>query len=73
MNLGYAYIDGTRTRVLIDNGSQINSIMLAYAKAQGLVVVPLDELAGNPSGKSILGIGGDTHRYDRVRNLPHTN
>ena len=58
MNLGYAYIDGTRTRVLIDDGVQINSIMPAFAKAQGLVVGPLEELAGDPSGKSILGIGG---------------
>ena len=32
--------------------------MPAYAKSQGLAVGPLEELAGDPSGRSILGIGG---------------
>ena len=58
LNLDTAYIDGNRTRVLLDNGSQINSIMPAYAKAHDLVVSPLQEFAGNPTGHPIQGIGG---------------
>ena len=44
--------------MLLDNGSQINSITLAYAKAHDLVVSPLEELASNPTGRPIQGIGG---------------
>ena len=39
-------------------GSQINSVMLVYAHAHGMVVGPLEELAGDPSGNAIQGIGG---------------
>ena len=45
-------------RVLFDDGSQINSITLACAKSLDLVVRPLEELAGDPSGQPIQGIGG---------------
>ena len=44
--------------MLLDDGSQINSVMLAYAKAHDLVVGPLEEMAGNPTGHPIQGIGG---------------
>ena len=44
--------------MLLDDGTQINSIMPAYTKAHDLVVSPLEELAGNPTGCPILGIGG---------------
>ena len=44
--------------MLLDNGSQINSVMPAYTKAHDLVVGPLEELAGNPAGRPIQGIGG---------------
>ena len=37
---------------------QINSVTLAYAKAHDLVVGPLEELAGDPTGHPIQGIGG---------------
>ena len=37
---------------------QINSVTPAYAKAHDLVVGPLEELAGDPTGHPIQGIGG---------------
>ena len=43
---------------MLDDGSQINSITPAYAKSLDLVVGPLEELAGDPSGRPIQGIGG---------------
>ena len=58
INVGYAFIDGERTWVLIDDGSQINSVMPAYTHEHNMVVGPLEELAGNPSGNAIQGIGG---------------
>ena len=39
-------------------GSQINSITPAYAKSLDLVVGPLEELAGDPTGRPIQGIRG---------------
>ena len=44
--------------MLLDDGSQINSVMRAYAKAHDLVVSPLEELAGDPTGHPIQGIRG---------------
>ena len=58
MNLSYAYIDGVRTRVLLDNGSQINSVTPAYAHEHDMVIGSLQELAGDPSGNLIQGMGG---------------
>ena len=43
---------------MLDDGSQINSITLAYAKSLDLVVGPLEELAGDPTGRPIQGIRG---------------
>ena len=45
-------------KVLLDDGSQINSITPAYAKSLDFVVGPLEELASNPLGQPIQGIGG---------------
>ena len=56
--MGTAFVDGHRARVLLDDGSQINSITPAYAKSLDLVIGPLEELAGNPTGRPIQGIGG---------------
>ena len=42
----------------MDDGSQINSITPAYAMSLDLVVGPLEELAGDPTGCPIQGIGG---------------
>ena len=36
----------------------MNSVMPAFAKAHDLVVGPLEELAGDPMGRPIQGIGG---------------
>ena len=58
INLGTAYIDGNKTRVLLDDGLQINSVMPAYAKAHDLVVSPLEELASDLTGHPIQGIRG---------------
>ena len=44
--------------VLLDDGSQINSITPAYTKSQGFVVRPLEELAGDAMGQAFQGIGG---------------
>ena len=57
-NLAYVHLDGICTWVLLDDGSQINSITLAYAKSQGFVVGPLEELAGDATGQAFQGIGG---------------
>ena len=54
----YVHLDGIRTWVLLDDGSQINSITPAYAKSQGFVVGPLEELAGDAMGQAFQGIGG---------------
>ena len=57
-NLAYIHLDGIHTWVLLDDGSQINSITPAYTKAQGFVVGPLEELAGDTTGQAFQGIGG---------------
>ena len=57
-NIAYVHLDSIRTWVLLDDGSQINSITLAYAKSQGFVVRPLEELAGDTTGQAFQGIGG---------------
>ena len=44
--------------MLLDNGSQINSVTPAYAKAHDLVVGLLEELASDPTGHPIQGIRG---------------
>ena len=57
-NLAYIHLDGIRTQVRLDDGSQINSITPAYGKSQGFVVRPLEELAGDATGQAFQGIGG---------------
>ena len=57
-NLAYVHLDSIHTWVLLDEGSQINSITLAYAKSQGFVVGPLEELASDAMGQAFQGIGG---------------
>ena len=58
MNLSYTYIDGVWTRVLLDDGSQINSVTPAYAHEHDMVIGSLQELASDPSGNLIQGMGG---------------
>ena len=57
-NLAYVHLDGIHTWVLLDDGSQINSITPAYAKSQGFVVRPLEELASDATGQAFQGIRG---------------
>ena len=57
-NLAYIHLDSIRMQDLLDNGSQINSIPPAYAKSQGFVVGPLEELAGDTTGQAFQGIRG---------------
>ena len=37
-NLGWAILDGIRTRVLVDNGARVNSVMPAYIHQHNLGV-----------------------------------
>ena len=53
----YIHLDSIRMWVLLDDGSQINSITPAYAKSQGFVVEPLEELAGDATGQAFQGTG----------------
>ena len=44
--------------MLLDDGSQINSVMPAYAHEHDMVIGLLQKLAGDPSGNLIQGMGG---------------
>ena len=57
-NLVYVHLDGQCTRVLLDDGSQINSVTPAFAKSQGFAIGPLEELAGRAAGTLFQGVGG---------------
>ena len=59
-NVGYAYIDGCRERVLIDSGARANAIMPGYCRQHKLKVRPVNELATNPTSIPVSGIGGFT-------------
>ena len=43
-NLGWAILDGIRTRVLVDNGTRVNSVTPAYVCRHGLGKRPISEL-----------------------------
>ena len=61
-NLGWAHLDGIRTRVLVDNGARVNSMMPAYVRQHNLGLRPIMELdhSKNPYGDHIplVGLGG---------------
>ena len=57
-NLAYVHLDGQRTRVLLDDGSQINSVTPVFAKSQGYAIGPLEELVGRATGTPFQGVGG---------------
>ena len=61
-NLGWAILDGIHTRVLVDNGTRVNSVMPAYVRQHNLGVHPISELdhSLNPYGDHIplVGMGG---------------
>ena len=61
-NLGWAILDGICTRVLVDNGARVNSVMRAYVNQDNLGMCPISELdhSLNPYGDHIplVGLGG---------------
>ena len=58
-NLGWAILDGIRTRVLVDNGTRVNSVMPVYVHQHGLGVHPISKLdhSLNPFQDCILLVG----------------
>ena len=61
-NLGWAILDGVWTRVLVNNGARVNSVMQAYVCQHKLGVCPISELdhSLNPFQDHIplVGLGG---------------
>ena len=61
-NLGWAILDSVQTRVLVDNGARVNSVMPAYVRQHRLGICPTSELyhSLNPFQHCILlvGLGG---------------
>ena len=81
-NLGWAILDGVRTRVLVDNGARVNSVMPAYVHRHGLGVCPISELdhSLNPFWDRIplVGMGsgcveptGFTLMRVQIEGMPH--
>ena len=52
-NLGWALVDGIRTRVLLDNGAQVNSVTPTYVRRHKLKVGSIEALdhSMNPYGQ----------------------
>ena len=83
-NLGWATLDGIRTRVLVDNGARVNSVTPAFVCQHGLGVRPISELdhSLNPFWDRIplVGLGsgcvepiGFTLMRVQIEGLPHYN
>ena len=83
-NLGWAILDSVRTRVLVDNGARVNSVMPASVSQHGLGVCPISELdhSLNPFWDCILLVGlgsgcvepsGFTLMRVQIEGLPHYN
>ena len=81
-NLGWAILDGVRTRVLVDNGARVNSVMPAYIHQHKLGVRPISELDHtlNPFQDHIplVGLGsrweeplGFTLMRVQIEDMPH--
>ena len=81
-NLGWAILDGIRTRVLVDNGARVNSVMPAYVHQHKLGVRPISELDHtlNPFRDHIplVGLGGGraeplgfTLMRVQIKDMPH--
>ena len=81
-NLGWAILDGVWTRVLVDNGTRVNSVMPAYVCQHGLGICPISELdhSLNPFWDRIplVGLGGGrvepagfTLMRVQIEGLPH--
>ena len=83
-NLGWAILDGIRTRVLVDNGARVNSVMPAYVHQHNLGLHPISELnhSLNPCGDHIplVGLGSGqvepvafTLMRVQIEGMPHYN
>ena len=81
-NLGWAILDGIRTRVLVDNGARVNSVMPAYICQHNLGVRLISELdhSLNPYGDHIPLVGpgggqvkplGFTLMRVQIEGMPH--
>ena len=81
-NLGWAILDGVRTRVLVDNGARVNSVTPAYVHQHKLGVRPISELDHtlNPFRDRIplVGLGGGwaeplgfTLMRVQIEDMPH--
>ena len=81
-NLGWAILDGIHTRVLVDNGARVNSVMPAYVRQHNLGVCPISELdhSLNPFRDHIRLVGqgggrteplGFTLTRVQVEGMPH--
>ena len=61
-NLGWAQVDGRRTRVLLDTGARVNSVTPAYVRKHKMKVGSVDALdhSLNPFGRRVplVGVGG---------------
>ena len=81
-NLGWAILDGIRTRVLVDNGARVNSVMPAFVHQHNLGMHSISELdhSLNPYRDHIplvgLGVGqveplGFTLMRVQIEGMPH--
>ena len=81
-NLGWAILDGVHTRVLVDNGARVNSVMPAYVHQHKLGSHPISELDHtlNPFQDCIplVGLGGGwveplgfTLMRVQIEDMPH--
>ena len=81
-NLGLAILDGIRTRVLVDNGTRVNSVMPAYVHQHKLGVHPISELDHTlnpfPDCIPLVGLGsgraeplGFTLMRVQIKDMPH--
>ena len=83
-NLGWAILDGVRTRVLVDNGTRVNSVTPAYVHQHKLGLRPMSELDHtlNPFRDRIplVGLGGGwaeplgfTLMRVQIEDMPHSD
>ena len=64
-NLGWALVEGVQTRVLLDNGTRVNSFTLAFVHRHKLKVGSIEALdhSMNPYSRRVplVGMGGKAH------------
>ena len=69
-NLGWAQVDGRRTRVLLDTGARVNSVTPTYVRRHKMKVGSIAALdhSLNPFGRRVplVGVGGCAHTLGYV-------